>query len=80
MGTKSCGDVVADFKQDGRGKTYNSVWVAGYLTAINEHVSSKSNVAAGTNPEAWDLWIFNYCSANPLDTLQRAASALLLEL
>lgn len=80
MGTKSCGEYVADFKQDGHAKLSNSVWVAGYLTAINERVASRSNVAAGTDPEAWNLWINNYCVANPLESLSSATSALADEL
>ena len=80
MGTKSCGDVVKDFKEDGRGKMDNSIWVAGYLTAINERVAKRSNVASGTDPESWDLWINNYCAARPLETLSSAATSLVAEL
>lgn len=80
MGTKSCGEVVADFKADGRDKLNNSIWVAGYLTAINERVASRSNVAAGTDPEAWSLWIHNYCTANPLESLASAATELVAAL
>lgn len=58
----------------------NSIWVAGYLTAVNERIATRSNVAAGTKPEAWDLWIKNYCAANPLDSLSSATSALTDEL
>lgn len=80
MGTKSCGEVVSDFKEDGRGKLSNSIWVAGYITAINERLVSKSNIAAGTDPAAWDLWINNYCLTSPLETLSKATSALVDEL
>ena len=80
MGTKSCGEVVAQFKEDGQSKLVNSIWVAGYLTAINERVANRSNIAAGTDPEAWNLWINNYCTANPLESLSSATTALVLEL
>ena len=76
MGTKSCGDFVANFNAGGQLKLNNSIWIAGYLTAMNERVAKVSNVAAGTNPEAWDLWMFNFCSAKPLETVGSAASAL----
>jgi hypothetical protein len=80
MGTKSCGEVVADFKEDGRGKFNNSIWVAGYITAVNEHVASRSNITAGTDPAAWDQWINNYCMAKPLESLASATAALVKEL
>lgn len=80
MGTRSCGDVVEAYKRDGEEKFHNSIWVAGYLTAVNKYVSFRSDIATGTNPAAWNLWIFNYCSNNPLDLLHDAASALVMEL
>lgn len=80
LGTNSCGDVVEANKKARTEKLHNSIWVAGYLTAINERVSSKSNIAAGTNPAAWDLWIFNYCSSSPLQNLHDATAALVKEL
>lgn len=80
MGTKSCGEVVKNFNEQGTPMQNNSIWVAGYLTAFNKHVSPTSNIAAGTDPEAWNLWIFNYCGKNPLDDLSDATSALVLEL
>jgi hypothetical protein len=80
MGTKSCGEVVSDFKEDGRGKLINEVWVAGYLSDINERVATRSNIAVGTDPAAWNLWINNYCSANPLESLSPTISLLVGEL
>lgn len=80
-GTKSCGVVVSDFKAaDDYGKFINSVWVAGYLSAINERVVTRSNIAASTDSEAWNLWIYNYCSANPLESLSSATSSMVGEL
>lgn len=80
LGTKSCGEFVANFNAGGQLKLNNSIWVAGYLTAVNEYVAKVSNIARGTDPEAWDLWIFNYCSAKPLESLGAATSALAAEL
>lgn len=80
FGTKSCGEVLADFKDNGRGKFMNSIWVAGYITAINERVANRSNIAAGTESEAWNLWIYNYCSTYPLDDLATSTGALIAEL
>ena len=80
FGTKSCGEVVTDFKENSRGKFINSIWIAGYITAINERVANRSNIATGTEPEAWNLWINNYCSMNPLESLASSTSALVAEL
>lgn len=80
MGTKSCGTVVSDYEKDEWPKIVNSVWVGGFLTAINAEVHKGENVAQGTDPAARDLWIYNYCKANPLDTLYRATNELWGEL
>jgi len=80
MGTKTCGEVVSDFQKDDIGKLVNSVWVGGYLTAINSKVYRGFDLAKGTDPAARDLWIFNYCSKNPLDSLYRATDALVVEM
>lgn len=80
FGTVSCGQVVSDFDTNERQKLLNSVWVGGYLTAINQNVFAGADIAKGTDPAARDLWIYNYCKANPLDNLHQAANALVLEL
>jgi hypothetical protein len=80
LGTKTCGQVVADFDKDDWGKLSNSVWVGGYLTAINSEVFVGADVAKGTDPAARDLWIYNYCKTNPLNNLYRATDALVTEL
>lgn len=80
MGAKSCGQVVSDFKEDGIGKLANSAWVGGYLTAINAEVYRGFDVARGADPAARDLWIFNFCSKKPLDSLYTATDALVVQL
>lgn len=80
MGTKSCGEVVSDFKSDARQNLLNSVWVAGFITAVNAYVATRPNVAAGVDTASRDLWVHNYCSANPLENLGNAAVALATEL
>jgi hypothetical protein len=80
LGTKSCGQVVTDFEKNDWGKLTNSVWVGGYLTAINSEVFKGEDVAKGTDPAARDLWVYNYCKSNPLESLYRATDALVSEL
>lgn len=53
-------------------------WVLGYVTSVNANfLTSSSDVTQGADPEALFSWIDNYCAAHPLDSLARAASALL---
>jgi hypothetical protein len=53
-------------------------WVLGYITSVNANfLTSSPDVTEGANPDALFSWIDNYCAAHPLDTLARAASALL---
>jgi hypothetical protein len=80
MGAASCGSVVIDHEKNGHSKLWNSIWVAGYLTAINSEVFAGENIASGTDTNARDLWIYNYCKSNPLHTLYRATAALHREL
>lgn len=80
VGTKSCGTIVSDFNKDDWPKLINSVWVGGFITAINSEAHNGKNVAEGIDASARDLWIYNYCKSNPLDSLFRATDALLGEL
>jgi hypothetical protein len=53
-------------------------WVLGYVTSVNANLLSvNQDVTAGATPDALFSWIDNYCAAHPLDSLARAASALL---
>lgn len=53
-------------------------WVLGYVTSVNANfLTSSPDVTQGANPDALFSWIDNYCAAHPLDSLARAASALL---
>jgi hypothetical protein len=53
-------------------------WVLGYVTSVNANLLSvDQDVTAGAAPDALFSWIDNYCAAHPLDSLARAASAML---
>lgn len=53
-------------------------WVLGYITSVNANLlTSSSDVTGGASPDKLFSWIDNYCAAHPLDSLARAASALL---
>tara|TARA_R110002049_G_scaffold252663_2_gene427872 strand:+ start:663 stop:1028 length:366 start_codon:yes stop_codon:yes gene_type:complete len=80
FGAKSCGVVVSDFEKNEWQKLLNSGWVGGFLTAINAVIDQGGDIAKGTDPAGRDLWIYNYCKANPLHTLYNATDALTIEL
>ena len=53
-------------------------WVLGYVTSVNANfLNASPDVTQGANPDVLFSWIDNYCAAHPLDSLARAASALL---
>ena len=53
-------------------------WVLGYVTSVNANVlTGTGDVSRGDSPDALFAWIDNYCAAHPLDSVARAAGALL---
>ena len=80
-GTMSCGTLVQSVHNaENTDKVIIGSWVNGYLTAINQFKYKRINVAQGTDREARELWIYNYCQKNPLDNLATATSSLYAEL
>ena len=80
FGTKSCGEIVADFKANERSQLSDSIWVAGFLTAYNYYVHGRLDISRGVDVASRDLWINNYCTAHPLKKLVDAAAAFVTEL
>lgn len=80
FGTKSCVKVLADFDEDGHRKLANSTWVGGYLTAVNKYAFQGKDVTAGTDSDQRMLWIVNFCKGSPLESLEGATAALVVEL
>lgn len=76
LGIKSCEEVVADHRSDSVGKLMNSVWVAGYVTAINAEVFDGFDVAEGTDSGIRDKYVFDYCRDNTSHTLFSATASL----
>ena len=53
-------------------------WVLGYVTSVNANLLSVNrDVTGDAAPETLFSWIDNYCAAHPLDSLARAASAMI---
>lgn len=52
-------------------------WVLGYVTSVNANLLSvNQDVSVGAAPDALYSWIDNYCASHPLDSLARAAGAM----
>ncbi len=77
-GANSCGKVVQAYQKDDF--LFYGSWVNGYLTAINQFLYSGQDIMKGVDIAGRDLWIYNYCSKNPLNTLRDATTALYREL
>ena len=53
-------------------------WLLGYVTSVNANLLSvNQDVTGGATPDALYSWIDNYCATHPLDSLARAASAMI---
>lgn len=59
-------------------------WVLGFLTAMNASeaiaTGKRINVTEGTDTNGVELWITNFCTANPLAPLSDATGSLFLTL
>ena len=79
-GTGSCGDWLADRRSASRTpESYQTAWVDGYLTGVQDGSEGLTQNQT-RDSDGRSAWIDNYCQANPLDNLLRAAWALYVEL
>jgi len=80
-GNDSCGDWTAERKDPNRrGQTLQG-WVLGYVSGRNRYaVGIDTHLGAGTSATSLLAWIDQYCTANPLDPISRAAHGLVAEL
>jgi hypothetical protein len=74
-GTESCGTLV---KADRMQRLLADAWISGFLTGING--VQGSNLGKDTDATGRNVWIENWCQANPLETLSSATSELAIEL
>jgi len=92
FGTKSCGQYVLDYEKASapfdandpaspyRSNAYDSEtsWVLGFMSGNN--AATGKNLGESTDTAAINLWLINYCKANPLKAIAAAAEALIIEL
>lgn len=80
-GVASCGN----FIQQRNNRTAHLHWIMGYVTGVNVFRTSflgegaSVDVLNGVDIDAIELWITNYCTENPLETVSDATLALVVE-
>ena len=79
-GSDSCGQWTKEFRNDSNLIFGLRMWVRGYVTSFNVWVLQSGNVPQGTDNNGILAWVDNYCAANPLNDVETAARALLVEL
>jgi hypothetical protein len=78
VGSRPCGSWLQVRSQALPDSAVLQSWVLGYISSVNANfLTSSPDVTSGASPDALFSWIDNYCAAHPLDTLARAANALL---
>jgi len=76
-GSRPCGSWLQARSQALPDSAILQSWVLGYITSINANLLSVSqDVTGGVEPDALYSWIDNYCASHPLDSVARAASAM----
>ena len=80
QGTKSCGKFVSDYEAHALESIRNDDWISGFLTAACSFTNTKPNIRNDIDPDARNLWVYNYCKQHPLDHLVKAVSLLAIEL
>ena len=77
QGSSSCGEWVAENKKDSKEYYRLTDWLTGFITGFN--YSGKAQLKK-TDYDAMFLFVTNYCNANPLDRVSKAAGALVVAL
>ena len=86
LGNKSCGRFVAakDGAQtseiDESDRFAMLSWVQGYLTRYNVSSPDTYSITGNTDTDGIELWLYNYCKANPLLSISDGAEVLVLTL
>lgn len=82
LGTTTCGLFVTATEEAQAGQPYRAqaymTWFSGYATMASGQ--SNVNYFKGTDTKSVQLWLENYCRANPLSTFNDAAVNAMVEL
>lgn len=76
-GSRPCGSWLQARSQVTPESSVMQSWLLGYITSINAHeLTITKDIAEGTNADGMFLWVDNYCTEHPLDSVARAAASL----
>ena len=78
LGGPSCGQWVKERGPNNRASPYNLGWLLGFVSGIA--ATAQEDVLEQTDNKSVELWIDNYCRANPLKSVAEGADALISEL
>ena len=78
-GVESCGTYVNE-AHGSLAKRLDNQWVLGYVSAVDMWQASRNQHMAHTDVDAVKVWLNNYCQTHPLDQLNWAANALVVDL
>ena len=77
-GSRPCGSWLQARSQVTPESSVMQSWLLGYITSINAHeLTITKDIAEGTNADGMFLWVDNYCTEHPLDSVARAAASLI---
>ena len=77
VGSRPCGSWLQVRSQALPDSAVLQSWVLGYITSVNANLLSvNQDVTGGAVSETLFSWIDSYCAAHPLDSLARAAGAM----
>jgi hypothetical protein len=78
LATPSCGQWVQQRNPDGRTAEVYRFWLLGYVSGLA--VASGTDKLKSTDSASIELWMDNYCRANPLKYVDEGGTVLFNEL
>jgi hypothetical protein len=80
-GSRSCGKWVKDREEKGWSGPANQTWLAGYLSglAVGANIEFWNKHGNKLDNESVNLWMDNYCRANPLKSIHEGGYSLFIE-
>src|ERR1700682_4764160 len=78
QGPASCGQWVQNRGSDGMPDTHYKFWLLGYMSGMA--VASRIDILKDIDASSIELWMDNYCMANPLNGIDDGGADLFREL